>query len=196
MKRRSAAFAGAMTLIWVIGTTTIRCAEANENTASAPQTTPARPGAGTSISPGNAGTLAVSPQSISEVPMKRVTGIGGVFFKAKDAPALREWYKRHLGIDVQTWGGAAFHWTDADNKPAGGSTAWLIAAHDSKQFAPGTSPFMVDYRVENLDALLRALKAEGCNVLDETNDSEYGKFGWVIDPEGNKVELWEPPEGQ
>lgn len=128
--------------------------------------------------------------------MKRVTGIGGIFFKAKDAPALQAWYKRHLGIDVQPWGGAAFSWTDADGNPAGGTTAWSIAPTESDQFAPSGAPFMINYRVEDLRALVAALRAEGCTVLDESDDSEYGKFAWVIDPEGNKVELWQPPEGQ
>ncbi len=128
--------------------------------------------------------------------MKRVTGIGGIFFKAKDAKALQAWYKRHLGIDVQEWGGAAFPWTDGEGKPVGGTTAWLITSMKSDQFAPGTAPFMVNYRVEDLPALITALREEGCNVLDKVDDSEYGKFGWVIDPEGNKVELWEPPAGQ
>jgi predicted enzyme related to lactoylglutathione lyase len=128
--------------------------------------------------------------------MKRVTGIGGVFFKAKDAPALQAWYKRHLGIDVQTWGGAAFRWTDGDGKPVGGTTAWSIGAEDSDQFAPSSAPFMVNYRVEDLRALLAALKEEGCDVLEKVDESEYGKFGWVMDPEGNKVELWEPPAGR
>ncbi len=128
--------------------------------------------------------------------MRRVTGIGGIFLKAKDAPALCAWYKRHLGIDVQVWGGAAFDWSDADGKPTGGTTAWSVVPQDSDQFAPGNASFMVNYRVEDLLALVAALKAEGCNVLDKVDDSEYGKFAWVIDLEGNKVELWEPPAGQ
>ena len=128
--------------------------------------------------------------------MKRVTGIGGIFFKAKDAPALRAWYQRHLGIDVQTWGGTAFPWTDAEGKPAGGSTIWSIATAPSDQFAPGSATFMVNYRVEDLHALVKMLREEGCNVLEKIDDSEYGKFAWVIDPEGNKVELWQPPAGQ
>lgn len=127
--------------------------------------------------------------------MRRVTGIGGVFFKARDPAALGAWYKEHLGIDVQAWGGAAFDWTDADGKPTGGTTAWLVARSDTEQFAPSAAPFMIDYRVADLDALLAALRAEGCDVLDKTDVSEYGKFGWVMDPEGNKVELWEPPAG-
>ena len=128
--------------------------------------------------------------------MRRVTGIGGIFFNGKDPVALRAWYKKHLGIDVQEWGGAAFTWTDGAGSPFMGTTAWSIGAADSNQFAPSTSPFMVNYRVEDLESLLRALREEGCQVLEKTDDSEYGKFGWVMDPEGNKVELWQPPPGQ
>lgn len=128
--------------------------------------------------------------------MKRVTGIGGIFFKAKDPVALRAWYRKHLGIDVQEWGGAAFAWTDDAGNPAGGMTIWTINGRDSDSFAPSQAAFMVNYRVADLAGLLRALRDEGCNVLDRTDDSEYGKFGWVIDPEGNKVELWQPPPGQ
>lgn len=122
--------------------------------------------------------------------MKRVTGIGGIFFHAQDPAALRAWYQRHLGIDVQAWGGAAFSWSDA-----GGSTIWSVGG-DREQFAPGKASFMINYRVDDLDALLQALRDEGCQVLDKAPDSEYGQFGWVIDPEGNKVELWQPPKGQ
>ena len=128
--------------------------------------------------------------------MKRVTGIGGIFFKAKDAPALQAWYKRHLGIAVQAWGGASFDWVASDGKPTGGTTAWLVTSEESEQFAPSKASFMVNYRVEDLHALVAALKAEGCNVLDHVEESEYGKFAHVIDPEGNKVELWQPPAGQ
>ena len=128
--------------------------------------------------------------------MKRVTGIGGIFFKAKDAPSLRDWYKRHLGIDVQVWGGAAFSWADAEGKPVAGTTAWSINAQDSDQFAPSSAAFMVNYRVADLRALVQALKEEGCTVLEKIDESEYGKFAWVIDPEGNKIELWQPPPGQ
>jgi predicted enzyme related to lactoylglutathione lyase len=128
--------------------------------------------------------------------MKRVTGIGGIFFKAKDPAALGAWYKQHLGIDVQSWGGTAFTWADDEGKPTGGTTIWSVGAADSDSYAPSTSSFMVNYRVHDLAALLQALRDEGCNVLDKTDDSEYGKFGWVMDPEGNKVELWQPPAGQ
>jgi predicted enzyme related to lactoylglutathione lyase len=128
--------------------------------------------------------------------MKRVTGIGGIFFKAKDAPALQAWYKRHLGIDVQPWGGAAFDWTDADGKPVAGTTAWLINPAESRQFAPSDASFMVNYRVADVRGLVQVLKEEGCNVLDKIDESDYGTFAWVVDPEGNKVELWQPPAGQ
>lgn len=128
--------------------------------------------------------------------MKRTTGIGGIFFKAKDAKALQAWYKQHLGVDVQPWGGASFDWSDSNGKPVGGTTAWLITSEASQQFAPSKASFMVNYRVDDLRALLAALKSEGCDVLDTVDESEYGKFGWVMDPEGNKVELWQPPAGQ
>ena len=128
--------------------------------------------------------------------MKRVTGIGGIFFQARNPGVLHAWYKQHLGIDVQSWGGAAFPWTDDTGKPVGGTTAWSIGAAGGDHFAPSTSTFMVNYRVADLAALLQALRDEGCDVLDKTDDSEYGKFGWVMDPEGNKVELWEPPAGE
>jgi predicted enzyme related to lactoylglutathione lyase len=128
--------------------------------------------------------------------MKRVTGIGGIFFKARDPAALRAWYQRHLGIDVQAWGGTAFSWADGEGRPVAGSTVWSIAGAEGEPFAPGTAAFMVNYRVEDLHGLVSALRAEGCNVLDRVDDSEYGKFAWVIDPEGNKVELWQPPPGQ
>ena len=115
--------------------------------------------------------------------MKRVTGIGGIFFNAKDPIALRAWYKKHLGIDVQEWGGTAFTWADDAGNPMKGTTVWSIGAADGNHF-------------EDLTALLKALRDEGCNVLEKADDSEYGKFGWVMDPEGNKVELWQPPAGQ
>jgi predicted enzyme related to lactoylglutathione lyase len=123
--------------------------------------------------------------------MQRVTGIGGIFFKARDPIALRAWYQKHLGIDVQDWGGATFTWGTS-----GGTTIWNVSDSSGDYFAPSTSNFMVNYRVADLHALLAALRAEGCNVLEKIEDSEFGKFGWVIDPEGSKIELWEPPAGQ
>lgn len=128
--------------------------------------------------------------------MKRVTGIGGIFFKAKDPATLQAWYQRHLGIDVQAWGGTAFPWSDAEGTPIGGMTIWSIGAAEGDQFAPSSATFMINYRVHDLHALIQVLKEEGCTVLDKIDESEYGKFAWAIDPEGNKVELWEPPAGQ
>jgi len=122
--------------------------------------------------------------------MKRVTGLGGIFFKAKDPKALGDWYHRHLGLDVSEWGGAVFRW--ADDSPTG-TTIWSPFKEDTDYMAPSTAPFMINFRVADLHALLAALRAEGCNVLDKVDESEFGKFGWVMDPEGNKVELWEPP---
>ena len=128
--------------------------------------------------------------------MRRVTGIGGVFFHSKDPARTREWYRKHLGLDIQEWGGAVLPWSDADGKPTGGMTVWTTVPTTSDLFAPGKASFMVNYRVADLHALLEALREEGCEVLEKVEESESGKFGWVMDPDGNKVELWEPPPGQ
>ncbi len=126
--------------------------------------------------------------------MKRVTGIGGIFIGARDPKALCAWYKAHLGIDVQDWGGTAFRWVDDAGAPQAGTTVWSVG--DGSNFAPSKSTFMVNYRVDDLHGLLSVLRTEGCQVLDKIEESEFGKFGWVMDPEGNKVELWQPPAGQ
>lgn len=126
--------------------------------------------------------------------MKRVTGIGGVFIKAKDPKALGAWYRTHLGIQVEEWGGVAFRWAQ-DNPSGEGSTIWSLFKDDSAYFAPSASSFMVNYRVEDLHALLAKLREEGCDVDDKVESSDFGRFGWVMDPEGNKVELWLPPVG-
>lgn len=118
--------------------------------------------------------------------MRRVTGIGGIFFQAKDPDALRAWYRDRLGIDVQSWGGAVF-------PDAGGMTVWSVFPESAPQLAPSTAPFMINYRVDDLDALLAVLRAEGCDVDDRTQADAFGKFGWVTDPEGHRVELWQPP---
>lgn len=121
--------------------------------------------------------------------MKRVVGVGGIFFKARHPEALRAWYKTHLGIDVQDWGGTTFPWNRAD-----GMTVWSIFPESSETFAPSRSSFMVNYVVEDLHAVLEALRAEGCEVDAKVDESDFGKFGWVMDPEGNRIELWQPPE--
>lgn len=126
--------------------------------------------------------------------MRRVTGIGGIFISARDPQALCAWYKTHLGIDVQPWGGTAFRWVDDAGDPIAGTTVWSVG--DGSYFEPSKATFMVNYRVDDLHGLLGALRAEGCQVLDAVEESELGSFGWVMDPEGNKVELWQAPEGQ
>ncbi|WP_417355109.1 VOC family protein [Gallaecimonas pentaromativorans] len=126
--------------------------------------------------------------------MKRVTGIGGLFFTSPDPQRLGAWYREHLDLDVADWGGAVFQWGGEGSAP--GMTIWSVFAQDGQKMAPSRAPFMVNFRVADLDALLEALRAEGCEVLADTEVSEFGKFGWVMDPDGNKVELWEPPPGQ
>ena len=118
--------------------------------------------------------------------MTRVTGIGGIFFKARDPVALCDWYRKHLGLDIGSWGGLAFD-------SSSGVTAWSIFPATSEYFAPSTAPFMINYRVTDFTALLQALRDEGCAVDDRIDSSEQGRFGWVMDPEGNRIELWEPP---
>jgi predicted enzyme related to lactoylglutathione lyase len=124
--------------------------------------------------------------------MKRVTGIGGIFFKAKDPDKLREWYREHLGIESEKWG-FAFQWSD-DPQKDGGCTAWNIFPDSTKYFDPSTQPFMINFRVGDLQELLSQLRAEGVDVEGQGEESEFGKFAWVMDPEGNRVELWEPPQ--
>ena len=123
--------------------------------------------------------------------MKRVTGIGGIFFKSTDPKRLGAWYRDHLGLDVSDWGGAIFEWGGPEG--AAGMTIWSPFAADSDKMAPSSAPFMINFRVADLDALVEALRAEGCTVIDNPEPSGFGKFAWVMDPDGNKVELWEPP---
>jgi len=122
--------------------------------------------------------------------MKRVTGIGGVFFKCKDPKAMYQWYEEHLGIKRDH----TFEWLDAEQPDKSGMTVWSLFPQDTAYFNPSTAPFMINYRVENLEVLLEALKAEGVQVDPKVETHEYGKFGWITDPEGNRIELWEPPE--
>jgi predicted enzyme related to lactoylglutathione lyase len=121
--------------------------------------------------------------------MERVTGIGGVFFKAADPEALRSWYAEHLGIAVEDYGGATFQWEGQ------GSTTWAIFPADSEYFGSDSQQWMVNFRVSDLDAMLEQLRAAGASVDDRVEEHEYGRFGWAVDPEGNRFELWEPPPG-
>lgn len=127
--------------------------------------------------------------------MKRVTGIGGIFFKADNPKQMYDWYQKHLGIDPIPGGSCAmFDWRDAENPDQKGSTVWSINPRDTTYFGAGPQTFMMNYRVENMDALLEALKAEGVQIDPKRDDSEFGRFAWIVDPEGNRIELWEPPK--
>ncbi|MBL8632535.1 MAG: VOC family protein [Myxococcales bacterium] len=128
--------------------------------------------------------------------MKRVTGIGGVFFKSKDPKALSAWYHKHLGIPLESWGGAVFRWQSPDNPSGVGSTVWSPFAETTSYFGGGDSQFMLNFRVHDLRALLTQLREEGCSVDDKIDESELGLFGWITDPEGRRIELWQPPEGR
>ena len=124
--------------------------------------------------------------------MARITGIGGVFFKSRnDNAALAAWDQKHLGMSLESWGGAILQWPDdkADDK---GLTVWTVAEKDSKWFSPSDSSFMINYRVDNLDELIAQLRADGVEVIQGPESHENGKFAWIMDPDGNKVELWEP----
>lgn len=128
--------------------------------------------------------------------MKKVTGIGGIFFKCADPDSLREWYQQHLGITPDpAYGGWHFQWRDHENPERTGLTVWSLFPAETKYFDPGTKPFMINYRVENLDALLAELSQAGVRIDEKREDTEYGRFAWIMDPEGNRIELWEPPAG-
>jgi len=123
--------------------------------------------------------------------MKRVTGIGGVFFKSKDPAGIKSWYERHLGIESGEYGGG-FHWREPDDPDKKGFTAWSVFERESNYFEPSDKEFMFNYRVENLEELMETLKSEGVQTVGEIETYPYGKFGWILDPEGRKIELWEP----
>ena len=125
--------------------------------------------------------------------MKKVTGIGGIFFKCKDPNKMKEWYKNHLGMNTNEYG-ANFEWRDAEDSNKKGSTAWNPFGEKSKYFEPSTKDFMINYRVENLEALVEDLKKEGVTIVDKIETYDYGKFVHIMDIEGNKIELWEPTE--
>src|SRR5579864_7906244 len=123
--------------------------------------------------------------------MKKVTGIGGIFFKAKDPKAINEWYKTHLGFDTTPYG-TSFEWRELDDSNKKGLTQWNPFKESTKYFEPSTKDFMINYRVENLEALVDQLQKAGVTVTDKIESVEYGKFVHIMDVEGNKLELWEP----
>jgi predicted enzyme related to lactoylglutathione lyase len=123
--------------------------------------------------------------------MKKVTGLGGVFFKCADPKAMNAWYAKNLGINAGDYG-ATFEWRHEDNPEKKGTTAWSTFSETTKYFNPSTKPFMVNYRVDDLVALVEELKKDGVTIVDEISDYDYGKFIHILDPEGNVIELWEP----
>ena len=124
--------------------------------------------------------------------MSRVTGIGGIFFKAKDPKAMYAWYEEHLGLKQDpALQSVDFESKDPDGREA--HTYWSLFKSDTKYLEPSTAPFMINYRVDDMDGIVRALESEGVKVLDR-QDADYGKFAWIMDPEGNKIELFEPPK--
>jgi len=124
--------------------------------------------------------------------MAKVTGIGGVFFKSRtNHKELAAWYAKHLGIALEPWGGAILRWP-LDTAEDKGLTVWHVAASDSKWFSPSESSFMINYRVDDLDALLEQLRRDGVTIVKGPDVEDNGKFAWIMDPDGNKVELWQP----
>ncbi|MBS1915459.1 MAG: VOC family protein [Bacteroidetes bacterium] len=123
--------------------------------------------------------------------MKRVTGIGGIFFKCKDPKKMKEWYKTHLGLDITDYG-ATFEWKEIAESTKNGSTTWGPFAENTKYFEPSSKDFMINYTVDDLEALVEELKKEGVTILDNLESYDYGKFVHILDVEGNKVQLWQP----
>jgi predicted enzyme related to lactoylglutathione lyase len=127
--------------------------------------------------------------------MERVTGIGGIFFKSEEPAKLYAWYEKHLGIQHNPQeGGVSFPWRDARDPDKHGMTVWAIFPNHTKYFDPSRSGFMINYRVSDLDGLLEALHAEGVEIDPHREEHDYGRFAWIMDPEGNRIELWEPPK--
>jgi catechol 2,3-dioxygenase-like lactoylglutathione lyase family enzyme len=126
--------------------------------------------------------------------MERVTGIGGIFFKAEDPKKLQAWYQEHLGVQPDPDGYVGFKWLEKDPPGREAVTIWSPFPKDTRYYQPSQAPFMINYRVKDLDAMLAQLRAQGIQTVGEPENSEFGRFAWVMDPEGNKIELWEPPK--
>jgi predicted enzyme related to lactoylglutathione lyase len=137
----------------------------------------------------SAGTTNIGPTDFN--PLKKVTGIGGIFFKCNDPKATKEWYKTHLGLQTDDYG-TNFEWRQADNPTKTGSTQWSPFDEKTTYFQPSTKDFMINYRVENLESLVTQLQNEGIAIVDKIESFNYGKFIHILDNEGNKIELWEP----
>ncbi len=133
----------------------------------------------------------ITESSIEQPSLKRVTGIGGIFFKCKEPKKVREWYQQHLGLEVNAYG-SVFEWYQGADSTKKGFTQWSPFNEKTKYFEPSTKEFMINYRVADLDALVLELKKEGVTVTDTVATYDYGKFVHIMDLEGNKIELWEP----
>jgi predicted enzyme related to lactoylglutathione lyase len=140
-------------------------------------------------------TIIVKQNNFKTTKMKKVTGIGGIFFKCKDPNAVKEWYNKHLGLDAGPYG-ASFEWRQLDAPEKKGLTQWNVNTEAAKMYDPSTKDFMINYRVHDLEALVAQLKTEGVTIVDSIEDTDYGKFVHIIDLEGNKVQLWEPKDGE
>ena len=138
-------------------------------------------------------TVTAKKDNSNTIKMKKVTGIGGIFFKCKDPNKMNDWYKTHLGFETSQYG-TSFEWRQEEDPTKKGTTQWAPFAETTKYFEPSTKDFMINYRVENLDALVEQLKSEGVTIVDKIESFDYGKFVHILDPEGNKIELWEPTE--
>jgi len=145
----------------------------------------------TSFSFGFAFKTIISKQPDKQTTFKKVTGIGGIFFKCKDPGKVREWYKTHLGLNTNQYG-AVFEWRQGADTTKKGFTQWSPFKETTKYFEPSTKDFMINYRVENLEALIDQLRKDSVTIVDKVETADYGKFIHIMDIEGNKIELWEP----
>jgi len=128
--------------------------------------------------------------------MQRVTGLGGLFFKARNPQKLYAWYEKHLGLKREPENGVMFRWREDNDRREPGCTVWSIFPRDTLYFRPSRASFMMNFRVDDLDGLLEALKREGVKIDPRREDYDYGRFAWIMDPEGNRIELWEPPKNK
>lgn len=129
-------------------------------------------------------------------PTAKVTGLGGAFFRSADAPALLRWYREHLGIAFQDGPWHVFQWREREDPQRPGSTVLALFEHDTTYFGPDNPAFMLNFRVDDLDALITRLRAEGVSVAEERHEDDNGRFAWITDPEGHRIELWEPAAGR
>ena len=133
----------------------------------------------------------VNLQTNNKIKMKKLTGIGGVFFKCNDPIQVKDWYQKHLGLNTTPYG-ATFEWFEAEDSTKKGRIEWSPFPENTNYFEPSTKDFMINYRVDNLEALVTELKKEGVTIIDKLETYDYGKFIHILDSEGNKIELWEP----